>query len=116
MEAKDFLPYYDVGEGLGRLRGNKMLLSRLISSYIAKLTLDDFDKAYYNGQIEDARAIIHTIKGATANLSMNGVYHLSREVEAIIKENGDITQMYSELKNCVEETKKITPTLIQFLK
>ncbi|MCL2797942.1 MAG: hypothetical protein FWD58_07815 [Firmicutes bacterium] len=104
MEYEDFLPYIEVKSGLSRLMNNKKLYASLLKKYLASTDFASMAEPLASGELEVAREKIHTFKGVSSNLSIAQNFELSRELEAIVKEQGDWTEKLAELKASMDAT------------
>ncbi|MDR0831963.1 MAG: hypothetical protein LBM99_03585 [Bacillales bacterium] len=85
--AEDFLPYYDIKQGLTRLGNNKMLYRMLLPKLIPNL-LTEYNKflvEYEAGNYVQAETIIHTVKGTSGNLSVNDVHFRLADLDVKLK-------------------------------
>ncbi len=78
----------DVEAALKRLRGNRKLLTKLLSD-VARNHAKDYEliqSALQAGELDDARERAHTLKGVAGNLSMGDLCETASELESAIVE------------------------------
>jgi len=109
----EFLPYIDVADGLTRLQNSKKLYARLLKSYLSGTNnFDSMAQPLAAGEMETAREKVHSFKGVSANLSLTKNFEASRNLEAILKENGDYAPALAMLKESVSATEQQIQKLI----
>ena len=77
------LPGVDLDEGLGRCGGNRSLFAELLAQFgtLYAATADQIGRMCAAGEIEEAFILIHTVKGAAANLGMKDLAEAAAAVE-----------------------------------
>jgi signal transduction histidine kinase/HPt (histidine-containing phosphotransfer) domain-containing protein len=82
------LPGIDVEAALERLRGDRKLLTKLLDDVARHHAEDDelIRSALEAGELDDARARAHTLKGEAGNLSMGVLCEAAAELELAIVE------------------------------
>jgi HPt (histidine-containing phosphotransfer) domain-containing protein len=90
--------YIDVDAALKRIGGNMGLYKRLLGRFVDGNHLDELDGAIKSGDTEEASRMTHTIKGVSANLSLDKIMSVSSELEQLLKAGNDCSDCYSELR------------------
>ncbi len=88
------LPGIDEKVGLETSMGNEDLYHRLLKKFYNgnKNFIEDFNQAYENGDIENAKRMVHTLKGTSGNIGAKSVQFAAIELEdACIKGVDDIS-------------------------
>jgi len=82
----------DIDAGLKRLRGNERLLINLLKNFADdyKGVTDRIRSMLFSGDRDQARQVIHTIKGLAGNLSATALHEAVIELETAVKEKSDI--------------------------
>jgi len=82
----------DIDAGLKRLRGNERLLINLLKNFANdyKGVTDRIRSMLSSGDRDQARQVIHTIKGLAGNLSATALHEAVIELETAVKEKSDI--------------------------
>ena len=70
-----------------RLHTTEEMVKKLIKMSLESDMLEQAEKAFANGTLEEAQRAIHTIKGTAANTGLDGLSKLALEIETKIKEN-----------------------------
>ena len=96
--------YVDVDDALKRIGGNMDLLKRLLGRFLAGDHIEPLEKAFQNGDMEEASRLIHTLKGVSANLSLIKLRDVSVEIEHSIKDGHDCSGLMAELKLALDVT------------
>jgi len=85
-DAMNALPGIDAPEVLARLGGNRQLLSALLDRFLL-----DFDTAPQRllaaidaGAYDQAALLVHKVRGAAGNLSMQDLHHAASELEQLL--------------------------------
>ena len=90
--------YIDVEDALKRVGGNKALYKKLLGRFVDGNYMEAIETALQSGDMEDSARQAHTLKGVSANLSLERVRELSVELEEKIKSGEDCGGVLSELK------------------
>lgn len=85
----------DVKKGLSIVAGNKAVYTRLLKSFVNNAFCDQLLEAVNGGDPEQIRQTAHSLKGVAANMHMDVLFELSREIEAEAK-SGVIVAPMSE--------------------
>jgi len=96
--------YIDVEDALKRVGGNKALYKKLLGRFVEGNYMDAIEKAVQSGDAEDAARQAHTLKGVSANLSLEKVRALSVALEELIRSGEDCTAVMADLKNAYDVT------------
>jgi HPt (histidine-containing phosphotransfer) domain-containing protein len=94
----------DMDDGLKRVGGSMALYKKLLGRFSEGNFLDSIDTALQSGDMAEAAKQIHTLKGVSANLSLERVRALSVKLEAEVKAGEDHAGSYSELKLAYADT------------
>ncbi|MBF0549937.1 MAG: response regulator [Deltaproteobacteria bacterium] len=96
-DLPESLPGIDLVSGLARVNGNKLFFKQLLIDFCRrydKIT-EEIGAAIYQGELETAERLAHTVKGIAGNLSAHGVYGAAQQLEMGLKEKNEAG--YSEL-------------------
>ena len=99
--------YINVDDALRRIGGNFDLYKRLLARFVAGSNLEALESALLRGDMEESAHLTHTLKGVSANLSLNGIRAASIDLEQAIKDGGDFSGHFAELKQVFNETVKM---------
>lgn len=79
----------DKTQALERLAGNEALLNMLINKFITgnQTTSDSITQTINQGDLEAASHIVHSVKGAAGNLSMNDLFISAKALEISLKQD-----------------------------
>ncbi len=88
--GEDPLPGIDSKGVLRRLRGNHLLLKKLLKEFCRdyQTTSEEVSRAVTSGNPDAVLSIIHTVKGIAGNLSANRLYESSLALEQKIRSGG----------------------------
>lgn len=99
----------DLEEVLGRLVGNKDLLKMLLGKFAGDYqdVEQQLTTLVTNGEQEEALRLVHSIKGAAANLSLKPLAAATKIVEDSLRETGQLPtpadqEMYTQMKAVVD--------------
>ena len=98
------VPYIDVEDALKRVGGNRALYKKLLGRFVDGNYVDAIENAIVSGDAEEAARQAHTLKGVSANLSLERVRALSIELEGQIRSGGDCSGGLAELKQAYAVT------------
>ena len=99
--------YICVGDALKRIGGNMDLYKRLLLRFIDGNNIESLETALQQGDMEESARLAHTLKGVSANLSLNGIRSASIGLEQAIKDGLDCSERFSELKRIFGATEEI---------
>jgi HPt (histidine-containing phosphotransfer) domain-containing protein len=105
----------DIKKGLALVANNKTLYLKLLKSFSSNTIFDELEAAVAQGDLEQARAKAHALKGVSGNLRLEQVYELSRAVEADAKESRPPDGpggKYAELQGAYHKTMDSVNTLL----
>jgi PAS domain S-box-containing protein len=116
----DFLPGFDLAEGLGRLQGNQKLYRKLLLDFGAKYTeaAAEIRKTLDDGDFEQAHSLIHNLKGLAGNLAASALQAAAVELEKLVK--GDqkkpasrkqLDQKFAKLETSINQALEAVQTL-----
>lgn len=101
----DYSEYIDVPSAKSRFMNNEALYKRFLFQLPEKGMIQDLDEKMGAGNIKDAFAAAHTIKGVVANLSLTAVEKsISLVVEPLRAGNMPDDADYQKLKELYEKT------------
>jgi len=104
MDSNETKTYIDVDDALKRVGGNRALYKKLLGRFVDGNYVDAIEKAILSGDSEDAARQAHTLKGVSANLSLEKVRALSIALEEQIRGGGDCAAGLAELKSAYDVT------------
>ena len=86
------LPGFDVVDGLQRLQGNQILYEKLLFEFYRAQNQDakHLDILLAADKVEDARHMLHTLKGTSGTLGAKRLYEFSSQLERELAEHGSI--------------------------
>jgi len=96
--------YINLEAALARLRGNEAVFKSLLRKYAER---DDFERLSSDlakSDVDAAAKTVHTIKGAAGNLSLDEVYKLAVQAEALFKGRLPYEESVGELLEAQRET------------
>ena len=96
--------YIDVDDALRRVGGNMDLYKRLLGRFIEGDSVELLENALGSGDMEEASRLAHTIKGVSANLSLEKIRSISVDLEQAIKCGSDHSSIFSQLKDAHKST------------
>ena len=103
--------YINVDDALKRVGGNIGLYHKLLGRFVEGNQLDELEKAFEDGNMEDASRMAHTIKGVAANLSLLKLQAVSAELEHAVKDSLDYTDKLSEFRDVYGVTVQVISEL-----
>ena len=82
-DLPDIIQGIDVNEGLSRVGGNKKLYLKLLNDFANgyRPFVDNLQKAISEQKMEEAKRLVHTLKGVSGNISAKEVCSLSEQIE-----------------------------------
>lgn len=104
MDSNETKTYIDVDDALKRVGGNRALYKKLLGRFVDGNYVDAIEKAILSGDSEDAARQAHTLKGVSANLSLERVRALSIVLEEAIRSGGDCSGDLAELRQAYDVT------------
>jgi len=112
----DNIVYINVEEGVKRLMNNTGLYAKLLVKFKDDTRLNELDAALNAGDIEKAKAAVHTLKGLAANLSLTELHKQSLEIETQIKAGQVNPNQISIVKNVYTQTlKEVDKVIAQYV-
>ncbi|MHB8111255.1 MAG: protein kinase domain-containing protein [Syntrophorhabdaceae bacterium] len=100
------LPGINVQEGLERSLGDKDFYRKLLISFFTNYAseADRIKDAVAANDLKQAAFIAHTIKGTSANLSIEVISHAARQLETAIRaQTGEYTMLISQLDTAMKD-------------
>ena len=102
--------YIALEEGLKRVMGNKKLFIKLLTKFRTDTKLDGLLDSIKANEMEAARVHAHTLKGVSANLSLQELFLKTQELEAQIKTGTidpslteTVTRVFSETMELIDK-------------
>ena len=102
--------YIALDEGLKRVMGNKKLFIKLLTKFRTDTKLDGLLASIKANDMEAARVQAHTLKGVSANLSLQELFLRTQELEAQIKAGTadpnlveTVTRVFSETVELIDK-------------
>jgi signal transduction histidine kinase/HPt (histidine-containing phosphotransfer) domain-containing protein len=105
----DELPGIDIAAGLKRLRGNRSLYHKLLCDFYKDYQnmVTELNDALQNGQHETALRLVHSLKGATGNLSINNLFGASKAIEMTLRTGNETApELLNFFENVATDTMK----------
>lgn len=99
--------YINVEDALRRIGGNADLYKRLLGRFVAANNMESLENALRSGNLEESAHLAHTLKGVSANLSLNGIRSVSIDLEQAIKSGLDYSGHLARLKKVYDATLEI---------
>jgi HPt (histidine-containing phosphotransfer) domain-containing protein len=96
--------YIDLNEGLKRVMSNQKLYVKLLTKFKDETRLDELLASIAGGNMETAREQAHTLKGVSANLSLQHLFLKTQELEARIKEGRVDNALVETVKTVFQDT------------
>jgi HPt (histidine-containing phosphotransfer) domain-containing protein len=109
----DGLVYINFEEGVNRVMNNAKLYMRLLAKFKTDTHLDELLTLLNAGDYEKAQTAVHTIKGVSANLSLEELYKQTLELETQIKAHSASPEQVETVKMTFDETIKSIDKVIE---
>jgi len=100
----DNVVYVNIEEGTKRVMNNAKIFAKLLSKFKNDTSFNELDTAMENGDIENAKINVHTLKGLAANLSLTELFKQSVEMETQLKMNSVNPQQIIIIKDVYKNT------------
>lgn len=96
----------DLEFGLSQLSGNRTLLVTLLQKFAAeyRTTSTTLQQAAAEQQWDNARLLVHTLKGVAGNLGLNALHHESRDYENHIKAHHSLPPNQATFEQVLNQT------------
>lgn len=93
-------------DGVARVVNNRGLYARLLGRFAETqaTTVTDIQNAINAGDTEEARNLVHTVKGTAANLGAEALAEAALQLEQAIKGGADTVTPLACLAKTLEET------------
>jgi two-component system sensor histidine kinase/response regulator len=120
QKLPDFLPGFDLAEGLKRLRGNRQLYRKLLLDFGAKYTqaAAEIRQALDSGDLKQAHSVVHNLKGLAGNLAAIELQAAAVEMEKLVKGGQEkvaspkqLDQKFAKLEKSIAEALEAVQTL-----
>ena len=96
--------YIDVKDALSRIGGNMSLYKRLLDRFVSGNQYEEMVRVLQSGNVEDSVRQAHSLKGVSANLSLEKIRAIAIKLEQLIKDGADYTECMDELKQAYDIT------------
>jgi HPt (histidine-containing phosphotransfer) domain-containing protein len=107
------MDFIDMEEGLKRVLNNKQLYIRLLKKFKDETNLIALTDAINTDDLSTARERAHTIKGISANLSLQKLFVEIQELESLIKEGVADKKLMQSVQVTFDETIKQIEKVIE---
>jgi two-component system, sensor histidine kinase and response regulator len=96
-ELTEMIPGIDMAAAIKRLMGNRSLFDKLLYEFVVNNTdvVDRIRGALDKGDEDEAKQLVHTLKGVSGNLSALQVFDLCQDLEAALR--GGKTQTMEDI-------------------
>jgi len=108
--------YIDVETGLGRVRGNRALYSRMLQLFLDSKEFDALEASLREGDLSRAAEVAHAVKGMTGNLGLEKLFLLSSDLTVQLREGRADEGALSEYREVLRKTLDGAKALIEALK
>ncbi|MDL2253552.1 Hpt domain-containing protein [Ruminococcaceae bacterium OttesenSCG-928-I18] len=98
--------YIDIETGLGRVRNNKKLYSRMLGLFLQSPDLEAFENAVTAGDTAKAAEAAHAIKGVAGNLGLDAVFEDSNLLMGELREGTLNEELIATYRADLAETRK----------
>jgi len=116
MLMDDMIPYINLAEGLGRIRGNKALYVKMLGMFLGSKEVHMLEKSLLAAENpEEAADLAHTVKGLTGNLSLTALYETSNALMVALKAGKWDDTLTEQYRQALEKTLERTTELKQRL-
>jgi polar amino acid transport system substrate-binding protein len=111
-ELPESLPGFDLADGLKRLQGNKRLYRKLLLSFASdyNTVANEIHQALDAGDFDQARSLVHNLKGLAGNLAATEVQSAAVNFEKLVKgaekktpSTKELRIKFSELENALDQ-------------
>lgn len=91
----------NVDEVMERFCGNEGLFLKILKKFNYDKSFSDLKNALASGDMENATAHVHTLKGVAGNLGMTALFDASLSLEMVLrgKEDGDRRELFTKLSD-----------------
>ena len=104
--------YLDVENALKRVGGNENLFKKLLKVFIHENIYESLYESIEKGAVEEISGLAHTLKGVSANLSLNSLRDIATAIEIDAKAGNDCKASLPELKASFEKTSELVKEYI----
>ncbi len=103
------VPGVHLADALQRVNGNQALLLRLLRRFQERVADDvaGIRNAVTDGRLDEARAAVHTLKGAAATLSAVTLAQAAATVEQRLRAGADAQAELDDLARCADELARV---------
>ena len=84
------IPGIDLEAGLVRIKGDSSLFKRMLCNFLERYATADEELKQYlqQGEIVEAKALVHTLKGVSGNLCANALFKESKRLDEFLQRHG----------------------------
>ena len=98
MDTNNSVEFINQDDALSRVGGNLSLYKRLLGRFVEGNHMETLKTAINSGDMEEAIRQAHSLKGVSANLSLEKIRAATVDLEQLLKDNADYAQKLSELE------------------
>ena len=96
--------YINADDALARIGGNTTLYKRLLGRFLDGNHYELIENAAKSGDSDETARQVHTLKGVSANLSLEKIHAITIEIEQLIKDGSELSSCLDELKQAFDAT------------
>jgi len=96
--------YINTEEGLSRLRNNTGLFAKLLRKFLDDTNLKQLEDTVRDGDIENAKIAVHTLKGIAANLSLTELCEQCLKIETLLKAGSVEFEQLDKIRTVQKQT------------
>jgi HPt (histidine-containing phosphotransfer) domain-containing protein len=108
-----FSEYIDLGSGLKRVAGSQAVFLKLLKSFLSGGQTEKLKEQIRDGNIAEAAATAHGIKGVAGNLSLTKLYEAMTRFEAGLKRGEVEDALREEAFDVAARTEAYIRTLVE---
>lgn len=104
----------DIDKALDRVADDEEILFKILKRFAAsqKDAMQKIDKMYKDGNLDEFKMAVHTLKGLSGNIEATSVYEALKKLENSTKEEGaDSEAIISLMQEIDEELKKVVASI-----
>ena len=115
IDMSEISKYVNAEEGVGRLKGNKVIYKTLLKSYQKNTYWEQLKNDIESGDLVAAERTAHTIKGMAGNLSLTELFNIATVLDEQLKGGVDYRENYEKLGVATEKTLEYIDIVIETL-
>ena len=102
------IPGIDLKSGLKRVMGNKKLYKKILLEFCSNFNnaTDNLKQMIKDNNIEEAKRLVHTMKGISGNIGANDLYQSSTYLEKLVKDN-NLNEIEKDINNFAEKLNEV---------